>query len=41
MSSKSPRGDNAKKAPKLSIKEKRQAKREKDDSSILKPRKGN
>ena len=39
MSAKSPRTGNAKKAPKLTLKEKRDAKREKAESSVVKPRK--
>ncbi|WP_439564203.1 hypothetical protein [Microcella sp.] len=40
MSGKSPRDVNAKKEPKLTLKEKREAKREKADSGPAKPRKG-
>lgn len=39
MSGKSPRAVNAKKQPKLSLKEKREAKREKSEAGVVKPRK--
>lgn len=39
MSGKSPRGGSAKKEPKRSLKEKREAKRESAESTLLKPRK--
>lgn len=40
MAGKSPRGEGAKKAPQLSLKDKRAQKREKTETSIIKPRKG-
>ena len=40
MSGKSPRGNNAKKEPKLSLKEKRGARRERTEAVLIKPRKG-
>ncbi len=40
MAGKSPRGDLTKKAPKLSLKDKRSQKREKAEISLIKPRKG-
>ncbi|MET0854807.1 MAG: hypothetical protein ABWY30_09250 [Microterricola sp.] len=41
MAGKSPKGNNAKKAPQLSLKDKRAAKREeKSDTGFIKPRKG-
>ncbi|MGV8882893.1 MAG: hypothetical protein ACOH19_12145 [Rhodoglobus sp.] len=39
MSGKAPRGGNAKKAPKLTLKEKREVKRESAEQAFLKPRK--
>lgn len=41
MAGKSPRGDNTKKAAQLSLKDKRAQKREKSETSLIKPRKGN
>jgi hypothetical protein len=40
MSGKAPRGATAKKAPKLTLKEKREVKRENAQAAIVKPRKG-
>lgn len=40
MAGKSPSGPNAKKQAKLSLKEKRAAKRDKSEDSFIKPRKG-
>jgi len=40
MSGKTPRGRNAKKEPKLTLKEKREAKRSTAESAFIKPRKG-
>ncbi len=39
MSGRSPRGGNAKKEPKLTLKEKREAKRERAEETFIKPRK--
>lgn len=39
MAGKSPRGGTAKKAPKLTLKEKREAKRLNPDAGFIKPRK--
>ncbi|WP_460943506.1 hypothetical protein [Okibacterium endophyticum] len=39
MANKAPRGDSAKKEPKMSLKEKRAIKREKSETSFIKPRK--
>jgi hypothetical protein len=40
MSGKAPRGGNAKKQPKLTLKEKREAKRDTAEPAFIKPRKG-
>lgn len=40
MAGKSPRGNDTKKAAKLSLKDKRAQKRDKNEDSFIKPRKG-